>query len=45
MHKIFTPAGQQTIEHRPEENDLDINSLLTILLTCYHAILMADQQF
>ena len=35
MHKIFTPAGQQTIEHRQKENDLDLNTLLTILLTCY----------
>ena len=35
MHKIFTPAGHQTIEHRPKKDDLDINTLLTILLTCY----------
>ena len=35
MHKIFTPAGQQTIEHRQKENDVDINTLLTIILTCY----------
>ena len=31
----FTPADRQTIEQRQKENDLDINTLLSILLTCY----------
>ena len=35
MHQIFTPMDQQTLEHRRRENDLDINTLLSILLTRY----------
>ena len=35
MHQIFTPMDQQTLEHRQRENDLDINTLLSILLTWY----------
>ena len=35
MCQIFTPAAQQTLEHRRRENDLDINTLLSILLTHY----------
>ena len=35
MCHIFTPADQQIIEHRQKENDLDISTLLSILLTCY----------
>jgi len=33
MCQIFTPAAQQTLEHRRRKNDLDINTLLSILLT------------
>ena len=33
MRQIFTPP--QALEHRRQENDLDINSLLSILLTRY----------
>ena len=35
MRQIFTPMDQQTLEHRRRENDLDINTLLSILLTRY----------
>jgi len=35
MRQIFTPAERQTLEHRQRQNDLDINSLLSILLTRY----------
>ncbi|KAF8812873.1 hypothetical protein BYT27DRAFT_7085902 [Phlegmacium glaucopus] len=35
MCQIFTPMDQQTLEHRRRENDLDINTLLSILLTHY----------
>ena len=35
MRQIFTPADRQTIEHRQKENDLDISTLLSILLTHY----------
>lgn len=35
MRQIFTPSDRQVLEHRRRENDLDINTLLSILLTRY----------
>jgi hypothetical protein len=35
MRQIFTPMDRQTLEHRQRQNNLDINTLLSILLTRY----------
>jgi hypothetical protein len=35
MRQIFTPLDQQVLEYRQRENDLDINTLLSILITRY----------
>jgi len=35
MQEVFTPADQHSIELMQHQNDLDINALLSILLTRY----------
>ena len=35
MRQIFTPPDRQELKHRRRQNYLDINTLLSILLTCY----------
>ena len=35
MHQIFTITDRQTLEHRQKGNNLDIDTMLSTLLTQY----------
>ena len=35
LREVFRPADQQSLEAIRKQNGLDVNALLSILLTCY----------